>query len=198
MELYAGKSLEPIELSRQQTVGLDDQQVRLVWLAGFFDGEGTMGIYKMRNRKTQPDGWQVRVSLCNTHYPTKELVKAILEQIGVSAYWQDSESHNDKWQARWGVSIGGQRRSLKFLEAIYPYLVTKKLQASVLVAYIKSRQNQPGGGRMRGGVPLNGFEESCIEVIKTLKHTNNLNEQTLHTANLAVKMCSELHRDMQN
>ncbi|MFA5377191.1 MAG: hypothetical protein WC455_15680 [Dehalococcoidia bacterium] len=199
MELYAGKPLETIELIRQQAIGLGNQQARLAWLAGIFDGEGTVGIYN----RPKSNNWFVIVSLCNTHQQSRFMVASILDEINVSGYWQDRKPENPKHNARWSVVISGYGKVSRFLSALMPYLVVKQLQAQIMLIFINSRQNKPMGGRTcnlpnakqwtkKNDSSLDEFELGCIEALKELKHANSLNESTFHIATQAMKIYSGL------
>ena len=200
MELYAGKPLETIELIRQQAIGLGNQQARLAWLAGIFDGEGTLGIYN----RPKANNWFVMVNICNTHQQSRHMVASILDEIGVSGYWQDRNTTNPNHNPRWSVVISGYGKVSRFLLAIIPYLVIKQLQSQIMLVYINSRQNKPLGGRTcnlpnakkwtkENDSSMDELESGCIEILKTLKHANSLNESTFHVATQAMKIYSGLY-----
>jgi hypothetical protein len=102
--------------------------ITLQWLAGFFDGEGCVGLHKgspSRNTNYHP-----RVTITNIDLPT---LKAIQAQYGGSIHEATKkESVRPCWMLVWST-----QKALSFLRLISPHLIVKKSQAEVLLAGYK-------------------------------------------------------------
>ena len=102
----------------------------------------------------------------------------------------------------------GALRVRALLELLVPHLLTKRLQALALLAYIYSRHlslqghasryHHDGKGRFTKGsvTPLTEQEKELLNYIRYLNRTGFqiLNEHMLDSAPDVEMMCSELHR----
>lgn len=110
----------------------------LSWLAGFMDGEGSFVIIKSGGR-IQP-----RVQVNNTHYPTLSWLTEKLTVLGLPHYvgtkkggLHKHDPYNRKQQ--WVIMVAGFKRSIRWCQALLPYLVTKRRQAELLLEFCHSR-----------------------------------------------------------
>lgn len=110
--------------------------IDVVWLAGFFDGEGTVGVYK-----NGPSGYKtVKVSVpqCN---------ERIIREIH-DAY---PEGHVRLYAPKncWYFAISGSRPSERFLRDIAPHLRLKRERVDEALLFIeevkKGRTRKPNG-----------------------------------------------------
>ena len=86
------------------------------WLAGMFDGEGTLTSYMAgRNKQYRSPV----IAIYNNHLPTIEACKA-LTGIGSIAVKHNRTNPNFVW------NVKSQRNIAAFLKQILPYSVTKK------------------------------------------------------------------------
>ena len=132
-------------------------EATLAYFAGFFDGEGSVGLYDTRHRK-QP---QFRVSLCNNIVTPLELVK---ELFGGSIRkrvrpYKTKVSINFEWY------VHGHNAE-EFLEAIRPYLMVKAKQVDVFLG-ARLELNGSGGGPLSEAQWEALAEAECI--LKSLK-----------------------------
>lgn len=164
------------------------------WLAGMWDGEGSVGMHQHTKQK----GRRVpRSSVVNTDFAIIEECSRILKDMGVGNFVQTRYLPQKEHATRKDLTITGMKRNKIFLESIIPYLRGyKKIKAMLIMSFIYSRMMKPGSGRMRGGVPLDAFEESCIQKVAN-DFNGNLNEFTLEWIDNIHKMYSELRRQYE-
>lgn len=102
------------------------------YVAGFFDGEGCIGIY---SRKDRLGGFCLRTQLTqNVSVELLELLDFLVAAYGGHYSYQKTLSGNTK--ANWQLSSSN---AMKFLESIEPFLVLKKTQAVVAIEFQKNR-----------------------------------------------------------
>ena len=114
------------------------------WLAGFIDGEGYVGINRLRMKGKEY--YQASCFIRHTHEPTVDHALALLARIGIEvpvAIEERGPRHKDSYFFR----VTGMERVLALADAIEPYSVTKKEQWAILRAWCESRlQATPKGG----------------------------------------------------
>lgn len=108
-----------------------------IYLAGFFDGEGTVGIYGCASgaRKKQP---VFRACLCNNVKAPLELAREMFGgriRLRLKQY-KNGISRNWEWY------VDGQNAEM-FLHTIQPYCIVKRCQVD---AYLQARTLLPGKG----------------------------------------------------
>jgi len=101
----------------------------LAYFAGFFDGEGCVGIKKPSNRRN-----------CHAPYISvsqvrPEVLLKLKAAFGGNVRFASKCGKNGIWC--WQVV--GMKRVLEFLRLIEPYLIVKKAEAQVVVEAFKSR-----------------------------------------------------------
>ena len=102
------------------------RKVDLAWMAGFMDGEGSIGAYTRY--------YNVYVSITNTERWMLELFKFA---FGGNVY--DLLGGEVNWKARYEYKISGDK-ALVMLRALLPYLKLKKGQAELAVQYLEHRK----------------------------------------------------------
>lgn len=110
------------------------------YLAGIMDGEGTFAVHK--GSKPAPNGngymtaaprYNFSISVANTD---ERLMKWLVKNFGGSWSW-DKKRLNEKWKRRCVWRSCGMRNKEIILLAILPYLVMKREQALVGLAFIR-------------------------------------------------------------
>jgi hypothetical protein len=157
---------------------MENQQERLIWLAGFIDGEGYFGINKI-DRVNRWSGLQMtpRFSITNTSKPAFEKVGDILRENNLAFYiaWKaPGKDKRTKWQ--WQIEVSGVKRLARFLPVIIPHLVVKKEQSEVLLNYCRSRMERTSHHLGSKGLPK--YTEEDIQVWRTIKELNQYPQRT--------------------
>jgi intein/homing endonuclease len=98
--------------------------ISLEWLAGFFDGEGYIGIAAQGKRH-----FQLTVEITQTNLP---VIEEIQKQFGGYVYTKRIKTLNTNtcWIVRFGAKEG-----LLLLEKLLPYLKIKKTQAEYVLSH---------------------------------------------------------------
>lgn len=106
--------------------------IDLRWLAGFFDGEGCVNITRV-GKKRHPE---LRVYVTNTD-------EAIVHLIASATGGRVSKARvlRTGWKANRNV-IWTARRARKFLETIRPYVLLKKAQVELGIAFSQQREDR--------------------------------------------------------
>lgn len=100
----------------------------LEYMAGFFDGEGSISIVHSRHKDGR-NTFQVLVQISNINKKILDLYK---EAFGGQVYEVKTKKSNHRQAYYWKVV---SRDANKFLRAIYPYLKLKFLQAELAIEF---------------------------------------------------------------
>lgn len=182
--------------TRGQSAGKTDEvtDVEIGWLVGIWDGEGTIAAVKVASGAH----WGIQSSMTNTDFAVIERVADILKRLQIGHFVTKSRSDFPMFhRERKSVVIAGHKRNATFLPTVVPHLTgEKQVKGRLALCYITSRMNKPGGGRQRGGVPLDEREEEIINLLRNFK--GNPNEHTRELTDRVNMMCSELLGDQES
>lgn len=147
-----------------------DERDIVVWAAGFFDGEGCVGVYVL---PPSPVRKLHRVTLVVNAANTDRRPLELLKRFGGTHFvsWKSGRP-GQRIVYRW--QIQGQQAYL-FLLAVLPYLVVKKEQAELAIKFWElpwrtKRQGQAAGKAM--GVALHRTRaevEADLEIASAIK-----------------------------
>jgi len=123
---------------------MDNQQERVIrerdiaWMAGFLDGEGSFMIQISQEGKSRGIRYRPKVTVVNTHEPSIQWCARLFEQMGVGAHVNPVlRARLPQHRQTWHIQVNGHKRCLTLLNHVEEYLVTKRLQASVLREFIE-------------------------------------------------------------
>jgi intein/homing endonuclease len=124
--------------NKSKTIRGKHSSLKLAYLAGFFDGEGTICITRWRNKRNKSNSWQhaLYIRVVGTKSEIIEIFNHSFSphrKVVIHKYRKDFLSYD------WGCA---GRNALKFLEIIYPYLKLKKLQAKLAIEFQKKKMNE--------------------------------------------------------
>lgn len=165
-------------------------QEKIIYLAGIIDGEGYIGINLQKQKKC--NRYRIRLCVCNTNL---ELLTWLVDNFGGGIYEKRVYKSNHSKSFNWSV---GDKSAEEILTVVYPYLIIKKKQAELALAYRKlqnlNRPTYPG----LCALP----KELRHEIFITIKHLNSCPksvEANMPNANsLLAKIESELVRNNEN
>ena len=107
----------------------------LAYIAGFFDGEGSVTIHE--NGRPSPRGISPNHTLQASIGNTDPIVlRWIHENFGGSLTYRKTKRENSRNIAQWAIRA---RSALPFLEAIRPYIRMKGQQIDVAIEYQKTK-----------------------------------------------------------
>lgn len=92
------------------------------YLAGLLDGEGCVGISKIKSRSNLREyDYRLRVIITNSNFP---VICWLKEKTGIGCAYEYKKSFSDKWKLihRWQAT---SEQARDFLEAVRPYTIIK-------------------------------------------------------------------------
>ncbi|MBA9005967.1 LAGLIDADG family homing endonuclease [Thermomonospora cellulosilytica] len=133
------------------------KETELAWLAGIWDGEGSVGVsrYRRPGNVNQVIAPQVQIQM--THEPTVVKTVEILREMGLTATaytWRERKAHH---KDMWGYNISRTGYVLRMATLLLPYAVTKREHWTLIKEFCEIRVGRMGlddQGRLRkGGKP---------------------------------------------
>jgi hypothetical protein len=111
------------------------------WLAGFWDGEGSITIFthveKNGREKICPT-----LTVVNTHEGVIAHVIELLDKLGTSFSIFHRKTSSDKHKDAYQLGTRNMQYIKTVLEALLPYLVCKKPQAILVLRYVTKKMQQ--------------------------------------------------------
>lgn len=115
------------------------------YLAGLFDGEGSIGYY---SRKRPGRGHRLNVCIVNTDFRLLSWLRARIE-YGVYRVRKPKRARDIK--LKWEWMLDSKRHAKEFLDLIRPYLIIKADQVDLLLQLVDEEQKykrRSGGPRL--------------------------------------------------
>lgn len=102
--------------------------VKLAYLAGLFDGEGTIGIarYRRKDRTITKDYYFLRLKVCNKNKDAMRLFKNTFHAGCLC---------RDKRSGVWDWSVSGTQHGKRVIELLLPFLRIKRKQAKLALEF---------------------------------------------------------------
>jgi len=130
----------PVRLKRQED-NAEPTPEQLAWLAGIFDGEGSIILNFMKKRKYPYIGFHIT----NTNISLLSKVQMILQIIlnrPIKMYKKKNTNYsvglNCNMQC-YSIDFRAQKDVFKVLNLLMPYLTSKKPKAMLVLEYLKQR-----------------------------------------------------------
>lgn len=144
------------------------------WLAGFFDGEGNVGITVSGKRRH----CIVRLSLVNTNY---EILQEI--QIDYGGYLSRRENKNKPHWKPFCSLTWTNCRAAEFLKIVGPHIVLKKQQVALANEFLALRES-PNRFELGSKVGLSTRQRPFVRKIRPEILTQELEmKQAMHILN---------------
>jgi LAGLIDADG endonuclease len=112
-------------------------EVELSYLAGFFDGEGSITIAR-RNKKSKVGSkvwiqYQPRIAITST---SKDILGLFIKSfaIGEKLYYTGPNKYAKNTKARWVWEANGTK-AMSIIECLLPYLRVKRAEAKVFLRF---------------------------------------------------------------
>jgi hypothetical protein len=130
--------------------------VELAYIAGYFDGEGSVGIYKSGG------GYSIIAQVTNTYKP---MIETLYKEFGGNI--RSRKSYNGVGfvvaRQQWSWSASG-KNAASFFNQILPYLHEKRIQAEEAVTFQSLYGKQKGVPRKRTQEQLLDQEARALKV----------------------------------
>jgi hypothetical protein len=104
-----------------------------IWIAGFFDGEGHVGITRTLGKKSHHSViYGLKTTLTNTRLDILDMIRKL---IGMGTLYK--KSPHEGWKQGWTLNL--TRPEIEpFLKRILPYLRLKKEQAKIMLEFLET------------------------------------------------------------
>lgn len=151
--------------------------MRLAWLAGFTDGEGTISLSVNTHAKGKKT-ITPRFSLSNTNLANLGRARVLLAQLVGHDVTIRSRRDDGERRPAYSLELASHFDVDVTIRALYPYLIGKWQQAYVVLEYLTIAPGHPshadGFSRVRGKRPTAGgrYDERHWELVKTLRQLN--------------------------
>lgn len=134
------------------------------WIAGFFDGEGYIGLWKRTDHRINyKDTYRPQVTIANTDKKTIDYLSEQLKILNIAHFVKTNNPRNEKWRTYWTVEITGFKRLGKFVNFILDHCVTKREQVLLVKEFIDRRS------LVDKNVPYIARDHEIYEQLKLLK-----------------------------
>lgn len=110
------------------------------YIAGFLDADGSISIIHHK-RSNGSVNYDTKVRITNTYEDTIERIRDMIPYKSVKVYKRDRRQPN--YATSYDLVLNSREDIADLLEDIYPYLITKKDRASLMIEYCRSRCNHP-------------------------------------------------------
>lgn len=148
-------------MAKTEIYGHNRVMINPAWLAGFFDGDGTVGIYRRKARNGHPEEWFLRVSIGQKN---REVLDHIQDQHGGHLRHRGSTNSHGTYGEVWEL-IWTHRKAGEILDLIAPYSLVKTLEI-VIAQEFRSIKNSPG--------KPNAPREQYRKLAAALKHVKSI------------------------
>jgi len=110
--------------------------IELAWLAGFTDGEGYIGF---DIDKRSVNTVTCNLTLTNTSFHTMGYVMSVLQNLQIP-FEVRVDDRGERHKKCMRIRIRARDDITKLLKILEPYLITKKVQALVMLKYLSIRK----------------------------------------------------------
>ena len=131
-----------------KTVFNPERDTAKAWMAGFIDGEGSIGLNQEYDIRKGAGYFHYRPSLqiVNTDRGSIEIFYKYIGCGDFRMVNRDKLGYR-KQQPVYRLNVRKAEPLLRFLKEIEPYLTIKKRRAQLVIEYIENRLSKPGRGR---------------------------------------------------
>jgi hypothetical protein len=145
---------------------LSNQQERLIFLGTLIEGEGCVNLVKV-NRPNGRFRLMSSIDINNTSLELVDFTVNTLKAVGISPYvhwkYQRRASDGMEYAPCACIRIAGMKRLTSFLEMIVPFLISKRKQAEIILAFNQRRLTKPQNAH---------YDEKDLELYESVKNLN--------------------------
>jgi hypothetical protein len=125
----------------ERAQGNPTEATTLAYLAGIIDGEGHVGIAKLKIcGKRRQDFYQARMVVKMTD---RQAIDLLYATFGGYVYWRGSRTSNSQPTYNW--EINGRKRVAVILEQLLPHLRVKEILAELVIEFCRTFVNCQAG-----------------------------------------------------
>ena len=142
---------------------------KLSWLAGFFDADGCVNIYRKYTAKTEV--YTPRLVMTNTNKDIVDTICAVLREVSIPFYVQIRKNRSLNHNNTADIIISGYKRCFHALPLIAPYLKGKREKAELMLQFcelrLKAGKKEP-------------YSIEQLSLCNQIKSLNNRGKKALH------------------
>jgi len=156
----------------------------LAWLAGFWDGEGSITLFGHQERNGSKKIKPI-VSVVNTDIGMINKVRKILEELGCSFHLSERGARKSAHSTAYILQTANMSHIIKFLEAVLPYLTgEKKERGEILYDYCSRRASKLERLPSKGSTPYDPEDWEDLKKFEGMgfKRSNNRSSSTTRAA----------------
>jgi len=157
---------------RGQSAGKDNmKETDLAWLAGIWDGEGSISLYEAKeangSKKIRPV-----ITCVNTDVNIVNNIQLILLEMGCNIHIHEFTPNNPRHSHQWRFITSNMKTLQTFLRLLLPYLRSeKKARGEIMLRYIEQRMAKIDPRKFNGTTPYDEKDWSYIEEIRSSETT---------------------------
>ena len=152
----------------------------LAWLAGFWDGEGTITLFT-HSEKNGSRKIKTIVCVVNTDLGMISKARKILEELGCGFHMTERRPARRNHSTAWILQTNRQENIIKFLTAVLPYLSgEKKERGEILLNYCLKRNSMVQRFPSKGSTPYSEEDWDALDAFNKMgfKRSNNRSSTT--------------------
>lgn len=145
------------------------RSVEAAWLAGFVDADGSVRLKKgAKNAKASQNSLIPHVSISNTCVMTLNRIIRLLGKIETHSSTSEKKRVKPVHSKMRNVNVYGMKQCEPLLRCLLPYLVTKNLEAQLLLRFIERRKTR--GVRNKPYESVDYETHAAIAYLKKSRH----------------------------
>lgn len=165
--------------------------MEMAYIAGLFDGEGSVGIYKSTNGKSSKVYYSVKLSIVGTYRP---MIESVYKEFNIGSFTTQKRQavHSTPRGAvlgkqGWRWSVTDKNGVYHVLQTIRPYLIEKASQADIVLDYLDGKYNGKEASIMCKKAKKFEFSASEFEEYAPRKNSGNNSGELNGSAKLTEK-----------
>jgi hypothetical protein len=177
-----------------EDVTMGNQQITPQYVAGLWDGEGTITITFAKVVRKKYFKYASFVGMSNTDIRLIDVVRQYCDSLKCGTYIRVNNVKGNR-KVQYSIQLTTLESRLRFLESVYPYLISKKEQCEIAMRFLESRISKNKVRRNKYGQYMGkeGFseEESILHsrirelnkrgISETLRHPSIVEEDKVRT-----------------
>ena len=147
----------------------------IIWLAGFIDGEGYIGITRQRKKETQKQAasllYHPYLIIANSNFNVLVFIKEYIEDGSIYEVQRKKfKSYHNNEKPAFQYKLTKMDKLEALLNTLQPHLHLKQQQCNLLLDFITIRKNakRVTGRGSRGSTSFSNLEEEIYQKLLTL------------------------------
>jgi len=122
----------------------DPDPIEVGWVAGILDGEGSCGLYEVRNKGNGTQSLGIKISVTSTEFSLLRRLSEIYSRWGVHYYYTLNRHQGKKGREHWhdsvAITVCRINSVVRLLRIVLPYLTCKKPRAELILEFAEWKQ----------------------------------------------------------